>query len=225
MLPNTTSTPTKKDPEGPLNSPCERRKHTVDFPLPLVCLSRLRKQWSQWLLLSTSWTKGRGANESGSLSNSCIWPQVQRRRPSSKEEFFECVLCTLETGDEGSWGLWAPGVGVALVSFQPGCQVGQRNVAVGIRPTMEMLGAVISNHPEKSALSITAPDYPLWGPDRELWRYPIEALAVPTDDHLRTSSKVTESQAWKAPRGHLILPGMLLCPKKSLGSHFWKKHF
>lgn len=29
-------------------------------------------------------------------------------------------------------------------------------------------GAVISNHPEKSALSITAPDYPLWGPDREL---------------------------------------------------------
>lgn len=53
------------------------------------------------------------------------------------------------------------------MSFQPGCQVGQRNVAVGIRPTTEMSGAVISNHPEKSALSTTVPDYPLPGPDRD----------------------------------------------------------
>lgn len=55
-------------------------------------------------------------------------------------------MCPVYSWDRG-WGQLrsvAPGVGVALVSFQPGCQVGQRNVAVGIRPTMEMPGPLLA---------------------------------------------------------------------------------
>lgn len=75
---------------------CPVRENTLDPPP--FCLSRLRKHSSPWLLFSTSWTQGRGENVSRTLINPCIWPPVQRWRPSSKKESFDCVRIILRQG-------------------------------------------------------------------------------------------------------------------------------
>lgn len=53
------------------------------------------------------------------------------------------------------------------MSYQLGCQVGQRNAAVGIGHTTEMPGSIISNRSEEKTtcalLAQTSPPGPWWG--------------------------------------------------------------
>ena len=96
LPPTTTSIPTVRDPEGLIICYCERRKPTLDFP-PCAYWPRLRKHSSWWLLCSTSWTKGRRANESGSL---ILHPTSTPKMTFFKERILWMCPCYLET-----WGM------------------------------------------------------------------------------------------------------------------------
>lgn len=103
------------------------------------------------------------------------------------------VSCVISRQDDGRWGLWAPGVGVDLVSFQPGCQVGQR-----MRPAMELPGPLLAITLERDCTVQHCPRLPCSEP------WPGTLKTVPTDNPLRTISKVTESKTQKAPQSHFI---------------------
>lgn len=165
ILHNTTSIPTEKVLEGPFNMLGERRKHTLNFSGPFVCLSRLRKHWNRWLLLSTSWTKGRGANEGGSLSDSCTWLQVQRRWPSSDNSLHVFCVILRQRGE-------CLRVGVDLVSFQHWCQVGPGTAVRRIRHPTEMLAPLLTIPQRRDYRTSGCPRCPLLGPEGELWRHP-----------------------------------------------------